>query len=64
VLGTDRPGTGEGAALLDAGLTLAAARGIREVTLYVEADNDRALRLYRGRGFAERSVDVQYRLPD
>jgi mycothiol synthase len=63
VLGTDRRGTGEGAALLDAGLRLLVERGIRTVSLYVEGDNGPALRLYRERGFTQRSIDVQYRLP-
>ena len=63
VLGTDRPGTGEGAALLDAGLARLAERGIRTAALYVEADNAAALHLYEKRGFTRHTIDVQYRLP-
>jgi mycothiol synthase len=56
----DRQGEGLGRRLVEAGLSRLAARGIRISSLYVEADNDAALRLYRSFGFADHTVDVQY----
>jgi mycothiol synthase len=49
-----------GSLLFDAGLARLAALGIRSAHLYVEADNEPALALYRSRGFAQDSIDVQY----
>jgi len=49
-----------GATLFDAGLARLAAQGILDAHLYVEADNEPALRLYRARGFTQDSIDVQY----
>ena len=45
----------------EAGMARLASRGIRTAHLYVEGDNALALRLYRGFGFTDRSVDIQYR---
>jgi mycothiol synthase len=53
-------GTGVGGALFDAGLARLAEHGIRSAHLYVEGDNEAALRLYRARGFEQDSIDVQY----
>jgi len=47
-------GRGAAPALLDDLLARAAAAGVREVELEVFAQNERAHRLYRGRGFTER----------
>jgi len=58
----DRQGTGLGRALLVAGYARLAARGVRQVSLYVEGNNMVALALYRSMGFVDRSVDIQYRL--
>lgn len=55
-------GTGLGGALVDAGLARLAELGVGTASLYVEGDNDRALRLYRSRGFTDHTVDVQWRL--
>ncbi|MFF1635942.1 mycothiol synthase [Leifsonia sp. NPDC058248] len=52
---------GLGRALLQAGLTRLADRGCERAGLYVEADNAAAVRLYRSAGFAEHTIDVQYR---
>lgn len=57
----EHQGAGLGRALMAAGMAKLSERGIREATLYVEADNTPALRLYRGFGFREHSIDVQYR---
>ena len=57
----DRQGERLGHRLVEAGMTRLAGRGIRTAHLYVEGDNEPALRLYRGFGFTNRSVDVQYR---
>jgi mycothiol synthase len=57
----DHQGAGLGRVLMAAGFARLDERGIREATLYVEADNTPALRLYRGFGFREHSIDVQYR---
>lgn len=63
VLGVDpdRAGSGIGRALLSAGLSHLAALGIRQSNLYVEADNEPAMRLYRSFGYTEYTVDVLYR---
>jgi len=58
----DRQGSGLGRALVAAGLARLARRGIRTASLYVEADNEAALRLYRSFGFADHSIDIQYAL--
>jgi mycothiol synthase len=56
-------GTGLGRALTRAGLRHLARRGAREVLLYVEADNERAVRLYSRDGFTHSAEDthVMYR---
>jgi mycothiol synthase len=55
-------GTGIGGVLVDAGLARLAALGVATASLYVEGDNEMALRLYRSRGFADHTRDVQWRL--
>lgn len=57
----DHQGQGLGRVLVDAGFARLRARGIRVSSLYVEADNEPALRLYRSRGFTDHTIDVQYR---
>ena len=56
-------GSGLGRALTRAGLRHLADRGTREVLLYVEADNDRAVSLYSRDGFTHAAHDthVMYR---
>lgn len=63
VLGVDPDAgvRGLGTALTDAGLRHLADRGLRTVMLYVEADNERALRLYERAGFAVHLTSVVYR---
>jgi mycothiol synthase len=63
VLGVDAAlgGRGLGRLLLQAGLERLAARGCKQAGLYVVADNETAVRLYRSAGFLEHTVDVQYR---
>ena len=56
----DHQGEGLGRHLVEAGLSRLAARGIRISSLYVEADNTPALRLYRSFGFDDHSIDIQY----
>jgi len=58
----DRQGEGLGRKLVGAGLARLASRGIRTAALYVEADNEPAVRLYRSFGFANHSIDIQYAL--
>ena len=58
----DRQGAGLGRRLVAAGLARLASRGIRTAALYVEADNEPAVRLYRSFGFTDHSVDIQYAL--
>jgi mycothiol synthase len=62
VLGVDpeAAGTGLGKALLAAGLEHLRERGNTEVELYTESDNQQALSLYFGYGFAVASRDVMY----
>lgn len=54
---------GLGTALLGVGLRHLRAAGATFVDLYVEADNERALALYRRFGFAPVSADVMYTVP-
>lgn len=55
-------GTGLAGALLDQGLSHLAARGLRQVHLFVDADNTRAVALYERAGFARVDADRLYRL--
>jgi len=57
-------GRGLGKALMLAGLRRLRERGRRAATLYVESDNDPAVRLYRSLGFVDDLVDVQYVRPE
>jgi mycothiol synthase len=65
VLGVDPEagGGGLGTALLYSGLRHLAAAGNTEVLLYVEADHERAVKLYAANGFFESSRDVMYSEP-
>jgi len=58
----DYQGRGIGRQLVEAGLAELERRGIRESSLYVEADNAPALKLYTSLGYTEYSVDIQYAL--
>jgi ribosomal-protein-alanine N-acetyltransferase len=60
---TARWGQGIGTALLDRLLAEAERRGCTEVFLEVRADNTRAQRLYRWRGFADVGVRRAYYQP-
>jgi mycothiol synthase len=59
VIGVDpsRQGTGLGRALVVAGLASLAERGVRTGMLFVDGDNDAALRLYASLGFTTHRVD-------
>jgi mycothiol synthase len=57
-------GLGLGRALLVRGLRLLAAHGCPVVLLYVDGDNDTAMRLYERDGFTEYDLDVQWQAPD
>jgi mycothiol synthase len=63
VLGIDPAAQGMrlGRALTDLGLAHLRDRGLDSVLLYVEADNEAAVRLYEGRGFRRFAVDVSWR---
>jgi mycothiol synthase len=63
VLGIDPDAQGMrlGSALTDLGLAHLRGRGLAQVLLYVEEDNEAAVRLYEGRGFSRFSVDVSWR---
>lgn len=65
VLGVDPDAgvRGLGTVLTDVGLRHLAGRGLRAVMLYVEADNDPALRLYQRAGFVVHLTNVVYRAP-
>ncbi len=62
VLGIDprAQGTGLGKVLTLAGLAHLAARGLRQVDLYVDESNGRAVALYRSQGFDLARSDVQW----
>lgn len=53
-------GLGLGRVLTAVGLAHLRDRGVATVTLYVDADNTAAVRLYTGMGFTRADVDVQY----
>jgi mycothiol synthase len=63
VLGIDPDAQGMrlGRALTDLGLAHLRGRGLGQVLLYVEEDNEAAVRLYEGRGFSRFAVDVSWR---
>lgn len=65
VLGVDPAagGRGLGSALLDRGVRHLRDTGHRRVILYVEADHERVVGLYRRYGFTETSRDVMYAQP-
>lgn len=63
VIGVGEPGLGLGRALMHAGLDRMRQRGVRTASLYVEADNEPAVSLYRSLGFTDHTIDVQYRGP-
>jgi mycothiol synthase len=50
-----------GRALTDLGLAHLRAHGLGQVLLYVEEDNEAAVRLYESRGFHRFSADVSWR---
>ena len=56
----DHQGKKLGSLLFDAGLARLRDLDIRSSHLYVEGDNAPALALYRSRGFAQDSIDIQY----
>ncbi|HXZ83340.1 MAG TPA: mycothiol synthase [Acidimicrobiales bacterium] len=62
VLGVDpaHQARGIGAAMLRAGLEVLHDRGLRTVMLYVDADNERAVELYRSFGFVVHHHDRAY----
>lgn len=57
-VGPDAQGCGLGAVLLLAGLAHLHERGIRDVLLWVDLANERAVRLYTSHGFATRWEDL------
>ncbi|HQO66436.1 MAG TPA: GNAT family N-acetyltransferase, partial [Spirochaetales bacterium] len=56
-------GKGYGSAIMDACLVVLRKRGVRDVSLEVDAANESALALYRSRGFAETTRVDYWRLP-
>jgi mycothiol synthase len=57
----DAAGRGLGRILMQAGVQRLRARGCTTAALYVEADNQAAVHLYRSLGFVDHTIDVQYR---
>lgn len=57
----DAQGRGLGGMLTRRAVAELARRGLRTATLYVEGDNEAALRTYRREGFHCVAIDVQYR---
>jgi mycothiol synthase len=56
----DAQGLGLGGALTRLGLRHLAGRGLRQVMLYTDGDNEVAIRTYTRVGFVRTAVDVQY----
>ncbi|ROR92564.1 mycothiol synthase [Nocardioides aurantiacus] len=54
-------GRGLGTVLTNAGLAHLASRGLDDVLLYVDGDNDPAIAVYTNQGFDTDRVEVQYR---
>lgn len=63
VIGVDAAdaGRGLGRTLMRTGLNRLRERGCTVAALYVDADNEGAVRLYRSLGFEDFTIDVQYR---
>ncbi|MFB2596893.1 mycothiol synthase [Herbiconiux sp. P17] len=61
----DNAGQGLGRFLMNRGLARLVERGCSQAALFVDADNTRAVALYRSLGFTDHTIDVQYqqRLP-
>jgi mycothiol synthase len=57
-------GAGLGRALTLTGLRHLQARGLASVLLYVDEDNERAVRMYTALGFTEYARDVSYHWSD
>ena len=57
----DAAGQGLGRRLMERGLARLSERGCTSASLYVEADNTGAVRLYRSLGFTDFTIDVQYK---
>lgn len=53
-------GQGLGRHLMNLGLARLVERGCSQAALYVDADNTRAVALYRSLGFTDHTIDVQY----
>lgn len=53
-------GQGLGRRLTEAGLARMVERGCSIAALYVDGENERAVRLYRSTGFDDHTIDVQY----
>lgn len=60
----DHQREGLGRHLVTAGLSRLRELGIRSASLYVEADNVGAVKLYETFGFSQYSIDIQYALGD
>ena len=58
----DEQGSGLGRPLTQVGLRYLRDRGLKEVILYVEADNAPAVALYTKLGFTRRSADIMYQV--
>jgi mycothiol synthase len=65
VVGVDAEyaGRGLGRTLMQRAFDRLRSRGITTAALYVDADNEGAVHLYRTLGFTDHTVDVQYRRP-
>jgi mycothiol synthase len=59
----DAHGGGLGTALTLAGLRYLKARGLHQVMLYVDEDNEPAIRMYQDLGFTRWRADAMYRRP-
>jgi mycothiol synthase len=59
----DAHGGGLGTALTLAGLRYLKARGLHQVMLYVDEDNEPAIRVYQNLGFTRWRADAMYRRP-
>jgi mycothiol synthase len=62
ITAVSKPGTGLGKVLSETALAHLKRSGLTSAMLYVDAENERAIKLYQSLGFSESGQDVMYRV--